>query len=48
MSAPVALNLVSGPAVHPLTPPTYFISPGELSEFQNGLIDAFGPGPPMD
>ena len=26
-----------------LTPPTYFISPEELSEFQNRLIDAFGP-----
>jgi alkanesulfonate monooxygenase SsuD/methylene tetrahydromethanopterin reductase-like flavin-dependent oxidoreductase (luciferase family) len=27
-----------------LTPPTYFISPEELSEYQNRLIDAFGPG----
>ena len=27
-----------------LTPPTYFISPEELSEFQNRIIDAFGPG----
>jgi probable F420-dependent oxidoreductase len=26
-----------------LTPPTYFISPEELSEFQKRLIDAFGP-----
>ena len=26
-----------------LTPPTYFISPQELSEFQNRIIDAFGP-----
>jgi probable F420-dependent oxidoreductase len=26
-----------------LTPPTYFISPEELSEFQNRIIDAFGP-----
>jgi hypothetical protein len=26
-----------------LTPPTYFISPAELSEFQNRIIDAFGP-----
>ena len=26
-----------------LTPPTYFISPEELSEYQNRLIDAFGP-----
>ena len=28
-----------------LTPPTYFISPEELSEFQNRIIDAFGPAP---
>jgi alkanesulfonate monooxygenase SsuD/methylene tetrahydromethanopterin reductase-like flavin-dependent oxidoreductase (luciferase family) len=28
-----------------LTPPTYFISPEELSEYQNRLIDAFGPAP---
>jgi probable F420-dependent oxidoreductase len=27
-----------------LTPPTYFISPAELSEHQNRIIDAFGPG----
>lgn len=27
-----------------LTPPTYFISPEELSEHQNRIIDAFGPG----
>jgi probable F420-dependent oxidoreductase len=27
-----------------LTPPTYFISPEELSEFQQRIIDAFGPG----
>ena len=27
-----------------LTPPTYFISPEELSEYQNRIIDAFGPG----
>jgi alkanesulfonate monooxygenase SsuD/methylene tetrahydromethanopterin reductase-like flavin-dependent oxidoreductase (luciferase family) len=27
-----------------LTPPTYFISPEELSEFQNRIIEAFGPG----
>jgi len=27
-----------------LTPPTYFISPAELSEFQERIIDAFGPG----
>ena len=27
-----------------LTPPTYFISPEELSEYQNRLIEAFGPG----
>ncbi|MBS1887105.1 MAG: LLM class flavin-dependent oxidoreductase [Actinobacteria bacterium] len=27
-----------------LTPPTYFISPEELSEFQNRIVDAFGPG----
>jgi len=27
-----------------LTPPTYFISPAELSEYQNRIIDAFGPG----
>jgi alkanesulfonate monooxygenase SsuD/methylene tetrahydromethanopterin reductase-like flavin-dependent oxidoreductase (luciferase family) len=27
-----------------LTPPTYFISSEELSEFQNRIIDAFGPG----
>src|SRR5882757_1065114 len=27
-----------------LTPPTYFISAEELSEFQNRIIDAFGPG----
>jgi hypothetical protein len=27
-----------------LTPPTYFISAEELSEYQNRLIDAFGPG----
>ena len=26
-----------------LTPPTYFISPQELSEFQRRIIDAFGP-----
>ncbi len=26
-----------------LTPPTYFISPEELSELQNRIIDAFGP-----
>ncbi|MBW8058981.1 MAG: LLM class flavin-dependent oxidoreductase [Solirubrobacterales bacterium] len=26
-----------------LTPPTYFISPEELSEYQSRLIDAFGP-----
>jgi probable F420-dependent oxidoreductase len=26
-----------------LTPPTYFISPEDLSEFQNRIIDAFGP-----
>jgi alkanesulfonate monooxygenase SsuD/methylene tetrahydromethanopterin reductase-like flavin-dependent oxidoreductase (luciferase family) len=26
-----------------LTPPTYFISPEELSEFQNRIIEAFGP-----
>ncbi|HEY5333184.1 MAG TPA: LLM class flavin-dependent oxidoreductase [Solirubrobacterales bacterium] len=26
-----------------LTPPTYFISPAELSEHQNRIIDAFGP-----
>ena len=26
-----------------LTPPTYFISPEELSEYQNRLIEAFGP-----
>src|ERR1700742_1521093 len=26
-----------------LTPPTYFISAAELSEFQNRIIDAFGP-----
>ena len=26
-----------------LTPPTYFISPAELSEYQNRIIDAFGP-----
>src|ERR1700744_6716995 len=26
-----------------LTPPTYFISPEELSEFQTRIIDAFGP-----
>jgi len=26
-----------------LTPPTYFISPEELSEFQNRIITAFGP-----
>ena len=26
-----------------LTPPTYFISPQELSEYQNRLIEAFGP-----
>ncbi|HVW48588.1 MAG TPA: LLM class flavin-dependent oxidoreductase [Solirubrobacterales bacterium] len=26
-----------------LTPPTYFISPEELGEFQNRIIDAFGP-----
>ena len=26
-----------------LTPPTYFISAEELSEFQNRIIDAFGP-----
>ena len=29
-----------------LTPPTYFISPEELSEFQNRIIDAFGPEAP--
>jgi probable F420-dependent oxidoreductase len=29
-----------------LTPPTYFISPEELSEFQNRIIDAFGPAAP--
>ena len=28
-----------------LTPPTYFISPEELSEYQNRIIDAFGPAP---
>src|ERR1700742_526236 len=28
-----------------LTPPTYFISPAELSEFQNRIIDAFGTEP---
>jgi probable F420-dependent oxidoreductase len=28
-----------------LTPPTYFISPEELSEYQNRIIDAFGPTP---
>ena len=28
-----------------LTPPTYFISPEELGEFQNRIIDAFGPAP---
>ncbi|MBS1884084.1 MAG: LLM class flavin-dependent oxidoreductase [Actinobacteria bacterium] len=27
-----------------LTPPTYFIAPEELSEHQNRIIDAFGPG----
>ena len=27
-----------------LTPPTYFISPEELSEYQNRIIDGFGPG----
>jgi len=27
-----------------LTPPTYFISAEELSEYQNRIIDAFGPG----
>lgn len=26
-----------------LTPPTYFISPEELGEYQNRIIDAFGP-----
>jgi hypothetical protein len=26
-----------------LTPPTYFISPEELGEFQNRIIDTFGP-----
>jgi probable F420-dependent oxidoreductase len=26
-----------------LTPPTYFISPDELGEYQNRIIDAFGP-----
>jgi alkanesulfonate monooxygenase SsuD/methylene tetrahydromethanopterin reductase-like flavin-dependent oxidoreductase (luciferase family) len=26
-----------------LTPPTYFISPQELSQYQNRLIEAFGP-----
>jgi alkanesulfonate monooxygenase SsuD/methylene tetrahydromethanopterin reductase-like flavin-dependent oxidoreductase (luciferase family) len=26
-----------------LTPPTYFISPEELSEYQNRIIEAFGP-----
>jgi probable F420-dependent oxidoreductase len=26
-----------------LTPPTYFISPQELSEYQNRIVDAFGP-----
>ncbi len=26
-----------------LTPPTYFISPAELGEFQNRIVDAFGP-----
>jgi hypothetical protein len=26
-----------------LTPPTYFISEAELSEFQSRIIDAFGP-----
>jgi hypothetical protein len=26
-----------------LTPPTYFISPEELSEYQRRLIEAFGP-----
>jgi probable F420-dependent oxidoreductase len=26
-----------------LTPPTYFISPAELSEFQSRIIEAFGP-----
>ncbi|HEX3735030.1 MAG TPA: LLM class flavin-dependent oxidoreductase [Solirubrobacterales bacterium] len=29
-----------------LTPPTYFISAEELSEFQNRIIDAFGPARP--
>ena len=29
-----------------LTPPTYFISPEELSEYQNRIIDAFGPRRP--
>ena len=29
-----------------LTPPTYFISPEELSEYQNRIIDAFGPAGP--
>ncbi len=29
-----------------LTPPTYFISPEELSEYQNRIIDAFGPASP--
>ena len=27
-----------------LTPPTYFISPQELSEYQRRIIEAFGPG----
>ena len=31
-----------------LTPPTYFISPEELSEYQNRLIDAFGPAEVSD
>ena len=27
-----------------LTPPTYFISPEELLEYQHRIIEAFGPG----
>jgi probable F420-dependent oxidoreductase len=27
-----------------LTPPTYFVAPEELSEFQARIVDAFGPG----
>jgi hypothetical protein len=26
-----------------LTPPTYFISPGEIGEFQRRIVDAFAP-----